>query len=239
MNKLPNPLSKLDTRTWWSSQGRWNLSTFLVGAVILGLAVLLGLWFLSLVFLFDKKDEWEITKIIILGLASIIGMIVSLINVRRYNNQALPKVAIFYAWLCSAFSLIVYFRLMVRMYNYDYLFPERYSQYLFAVGIIQAAVLVLPILEETYSVRSFAIPILIGNFFHLLMMLYHYLFVGIKPVPDNVREVIDPNITPYHYFAADIGLFLFMLAIALWMLSKPRLLVNIKRLVDNTFQFSD
>jgi hypothetical protein len=240
--KIPNPLTTLDTSTWWTSRGLANLMTFLVGSFILGMAILMALKFVIDLFLGDQVGEWSWPQLAVIILTTLVGLVICGINKYRYNNQLIPKVITIYTWLCVGFTLVIYLRVIVRTYQYDYIFPERFQHYIIALLMSSLTVFILPVLRDLYYIQRFSIPILIGNLIHLLMIMQHYMFSEVF-----TEQMIDPvllenikafDITIYHYFGADIFLFLFMLVIALLMLRNPRVMVNIKNRLDKSFQFT-
>jgi hypothetical protein len=169
-----------------------------------------------------------------------VGLVICQINKQKYNNQLLQKVVTIYTWFCAGFTLVIYLRVILRAYQYRYPYPDKILLYIIALLMPSLAVIVLPILRDRYYVRRFSLPILFGSLIHLLMITHHYVFSDVFSRQMEEQAVIQNlekfDITIYHYFAADIFLFLMMLVIALWMLSNPRLMINIKNRWDNSFR---
>ncbi|GAB4580846.1 MAG: hypothetical protein Fur0022_35890 [Anaerolineales bacterium] len=192
--KLWELIPKLDTKSWKSDYGIGSLVTFLVAAFLLGVSVLTGLILVAKLFMkpatAQTLTEWGLGflapaeevlsfgEVITLGIVSLVGMIVALVSVYIFTNQALQAIVRFYAWLCAGFGLYVYLKVISNFYTRSFIFEDRFPKYILALVVINAAVYVLPLIYDRYNVRSFAIPIFIGNFLHLMAILGRNIFIG-------------------------------------------------------------
>lgn len=213
VSKLWELVPSLDMKSWNNDQGKGSLVTFFVAAFLLGVAVLIGLILVLKVFmkpptvkflteigfgfLTPSEEVLNIGEVITLGVVFLIGMVVALVSIYIFKNQALQKVVHIYTLLCAYFGLFVYMKIALNFYNRSFNFGDRFPKYLLALVVVNAAVFVLPLLYDRYVVRPFAIPIFIGNFFHLMLILGHNVFVG-------VGELISPFsfrvYYMFHYF---------------------------------------
>jgi len=275
-SKFLDQLPKLETKSWKSEQGTVSLVTFLVAAFLLGIAVLIGLILVSKVFLLDSEppallkelgmdflfssgEALGVGEVITLGVVFLIGMVVALVSIHIFNNQALQKVVQVYAWLCAAFSLIVYWRVANNVSSREILFETQYPKYLLSLVVVMAAVYVLPILYERYNVRMFSIPLFIGNFGHLMLMLWRNIFKGSGDLsrPSSLFAYKVHSIMVYgseilknpetadsygiakgpdlYFFIGDIVLFIFMMALAISLVRNAPLFAAIHRQLGKRF----
>ncbi len=276
---LFDQLLRLETKPWKSSQGAISLITFFVGALLLGLAVLFGLVFVIKIFLLDS-DYWvevmraiglgflfpeqesglNIGTVVILGLVFLVGMLVSLVSIRIFSNQALQKVARFYAWLCAGFSLIVYWRIANNLTDRLFIFDARIKLYFLAIGIVISAVYILPMLFDRYELRLYSAPVFIGAFMHLLLMLVKYVILAdtgdlssafiyraknvTSLVLASIGKTDTSGLTPYlgpdrYFFEGNLLLFAVMVIIAISFARNAPFFAAIKRGIDRVFPHAE
>ncbi len=269
--KLFELLPKLDIKSWKSGQGRVSLATFLVAAFLLGISVLIGLILvikvfmkpatsesltkLGLGFLASTGEVLNVGEVVTLGIVFLIGMVVALVSIYIFNNQALQKVVRLYAWLCAGFGLYVYVKVAYNFYTRNFLFADRFPKYLLALAVVFAAVYVLPMLFDRYEVKLFSVPVFIGNFIHLMLILGQNIFKGSgdlsRPVVFYTHHIFEywiaivakkpdikfePALGPdLYYFLGDIFLLLLMVAIAISFVRNAPLFTAIKRQLEMLF----
>ncbi len=276
---LFDQLLRFETKPWKSSQGVTSLITFFVGAFLLGISVFLGLIFVTKIFLLDsvkgiefvnalglgflfpdKPGGFNIGEVVILGLVFLVGMVVSLVSIRIFSNQALQKVANVYAWLCAAFSLVVYWRIANNYSERAFDFDLRFSVYFLAIGIVIGAVYALPFLFDRYELRMYSVPVFIGAFMHLLLMLVQYVILGktgdlssafvfrTKYVTSGVFAAINhpelsapnPSNGPDSFFFwGNLLLFAVMIIIAISFVRDAPFFAAIKRGIDRVFPHAE
>ena len=234
--KITEYLPKIDTKGWKSDQGTGSLVTFVLAAFLLLISIGVGLVLVINLFKDEKAlQNWGVgglalpapvnfSDILVLGIVFIVGMIVALINVYMFNNQALQKVVRFYTWLCAITLTSVYLKIAFNFYNTSFDFADRFYKYIGACLILSLSVLVLPLIFERYRVREFAFLVFVGNFFHLLFLLVHYIF------GDGVIE---------NFFWGDIVLLLMMILIGVYLIQNAPIFVAIKREMDLFFAAKD
>lgn len=234
--KITEYLPKIDTKGWKSDQGSGSLITLVFAAFLLLISISVGL--VLVLNLFKDKEalqKWGIgglalpdpvnfSDILVLGIIFIVGMVIAFINVYMFNNQMLQRVVRFYAWLCAMTLTGVYLKIAYNFYTTSFDFADRFYKYIGACIILSLSVLILPLIFERYRVREFSFLVFIGNFFHLLFLLAHYIF------GDGVIE---------DYFWGDIVLLLMMILIGVYFVQNAPLFVAIKRELDLFFAPKD
>lgn len=230
--KITEYLPKIDTKGWKSDQGMGSLTTFWLAAFLLLVAIGSGLFLV--VNLIKDKEELQDTifsfmilpspvnagDIIVAGVVFLVGMVIALVSVYLFNNQALPKLVWGYTWLCSIVGAGVYMKIAFNFSTNSFDFADRFVKYILACLIMALTVFVLPLIFERYRVREFAFPIFIGNFFHLLFLLGHYIF--------GIGEI-------QNFFWGDLVLLLMMILLGVYFVQNAPLFAGIKRELDLIF----
>lgn len=259
--KFPNLLPRLNVNSWRSEQGILSLVTFTFGAFLLFVSIALGLFLSLWVFIFDEFLEppnLNVDTFIVLGLTFVIGWIITLLSIRVFMNQLMPKIIRFYCWLCGGYAALVYLKLTYNLYVTGYT-KERYYYYLFAVLVGILATIIMQLLLERYDLKWFGIPILVASFLHLMVMLIHYVInpggvdfssLNVSHILHHISKVVEaypekaasfvPSVSESFYFQADITFFVIMLIVGIYLiLDAPVFFRPTKRLIDSIFASPD
>jgi len=192
------------------------------GLTALSLSMLGGGIFISDVFqdgLFsDVGNIWA--KIIPVALAYMVGWILCLLSVRSFSNLVLPLMLKYYSWLTLAGVLILYLKIMQK------LFEQRYDlAHFLAYNVILASglagLLGLHLLLDEQNLRRYSIPIMVVSIWHLVLMVLRYVIIdGGEPL----------------YIFGDLYFFLVMFGLAVLMLAHLGILNPLRNRIDIFFQ---
>jgi hypothetical protein len=117
-------------------------------------------------------------KVISLGLTFLLGWIVSLVCIRSFNNLVLPLLIQLYIFVTVAGILVLYGRVVYKLYTETYVAGHHDIRYSLAIGIGFAVLVGLHLLIEDHDLRPFSIPFLIAGVLHLSGMVFHYVFMN-------------------------------------------------------------
>jgi hypothetical protein len=155
-------------------QGMFGLVIFLISVLSIGVALLSGAWFSYGVLALDLKND-ILAKIIVVGLAYVIGWIFSAFGVRVLGNFWLPYVIQVYTWVVLGGIIVLQILIMSRLYQQEYQFSN-YIRYLFMFGAGMAALVGLHLILEKHSLVPFGVFILLASLGHFYLIVYHYIF---------------------------------------------------------------
>lgn len=160
-----------------------------------------------------------IAKIISLGLAFLLGWIVSLVCIRSLGNLVLPLVINVYIFLTASGILVMYARVALKLFDEVFYADPHYARY--SLGLLAGfAILVgLHLLIEDHDLRPFSIPFLIGGVIHLFGMVTHYVFMEGKP----------------EFIMGDMYFFVVLMIIATLMLAHLGIFNLARRIIDGFF----
>ena len=116
-----------------------------------------------------------LSKIIVVGLAHVVGWIFSVIGVRSMGNLVLPYAIRFYAWCVLGGIIVLQVLIMLRLYRQEYQISN-YIKYLSLFGAGLIALVGLHIILEKHSLQPFGAIILLASLGHLYTIVYHYIF---------------------------------------------------------------
>ena len=158
------------------------------------------------------------TKVVVLGLAYLVGWLTAMVAIRVYGNLILPMLIHWLAWGCLVGVCALYVLVLQRLYIQGYdLF--HYWAYLLIVGAALGAMVGLHLIVEDHDLRPFAVPLLIISVFHLGLIVYRYVF---RPA--------DPG-----YLWRDLLFFFAMAAVSIFMLAHIGLLEPLRKQITNYF----
>lgn len=119
--------------------------------------------------------------LVVLGFTYLAGWVVSLVSIRAMHNLVMPVVVRVYTFGVLGGILLVYFRAIYKIFN----FPEKGEENLlpgnanFLVLLAGYLLLVsLSLLVEKFYLKHHAIILLSAAGFHLIVAVYHYVFIG-------------------------------------------------------------
>ncbi len=168
-------------------QTRQSMSSTIVmafGWMLLTVA-LIGGAYLAYRFLTDTENNRLVIEapLLILGFTYLAGWVVSLFSIRALYNLVMPTVVKVYTFGVLGGVLLVYFRAIYKIF----IFPENGEESMlprntnFLVLLAGFLLLVtLSLLVEQFSLRPHAIILLIAVGAHLMIAVYHYVFIGIN-----------------------------------------------------------
>ena len=178
----------------------------------------------------ENKDSEDTTdsnnilpKVIVVGLAYVVGWIVSVIGVRSFGNLILPYIIQAYAWTVLAGIVVLQIMIISRLNRQEYELAS-YIKYLFMFGAGLIALIGLHLILEKHNLIPFAIPILLTSLGHLYFIVFHYVF--------------DPEVNN-DYLWGDIIFFLTTTLVSILMLAHLGFLNGMRRSMDRMFSPKD
>lgn len=160
-----------------------------------------------------------VIKVIVIGLAYVVGWATAMLAIRVYGNLVLPFIINIFIWgvligICSLYILI-----LQRLYNQQYdLF--KYMAYLAIMGAAILGMIGLHLILDGHNLRPLAIPLLIINLIQLALIVLRYVFTAdAKP----------------GYLILDLIFFAVMTAFSVFMLAHIGLLRPLRTQLTNYF----
>lgn len=122
------------------------------------------------------KYEGAFSKIIVIGLAYIVGWLFTAYGIRVLGNLILPIFINIYAWIILGGILILQFAIIYKLFAQEYNFMSfvRYVS-LFSAGLI--ALVGLHLVLQGHKLVFFGIPILLTSLAHLFLVVFHFVFM--------------------------------------------------------------
>jgi hypothetical protein len=164
-------------------QNPMSLVVMAIGWLILTVAMVGGgkvLWDVLSDGLANKKMESLSAQVIALGLAFVIGWIVSLINIRSMGNLILPRVIRLYITFTLAGIVLIYLRVALKLLT-EIFVTEQYLRYTIVLLAGFFALSFLHLLVENFHTGPLAFVLLITGMLHLLAIVFHYVFLEGDP----------------------------------------------------------
>jgi hypothetical protein len=123
-------------------------------------------------------------KVIILALVFAIGMGLGSLSQRRFGSAGFPRFARVFAWAYLLVAWVTYLgvTLIVNQQTYSVL---QYVYLLFILAVVMGTVLSLRLVVPGRTIGLAAIPMLMIVLFHLLAVVYRYVFAAL-PVTSGV-----------------------------------------------------
>lgn len=158
-------------------------------------------------------------KVIVVGLAYLVGWATAMLAIRVYGNLVLPFIINIFIWgilvgVCSLYLLI-----LQRLFNQQYDEP-RFIAYLAIMAAAIAGMVGLHLIIEGHDLRPLSIPLLMINLIQLGLIVLRYVFT-----PDAKPE----------YLINDLIFFAAMTAFSIFMLAHIGLLAPIRMRLTNYF----
>ena len=213
--QAPKSTTKIDQQA--IQQGMFSSMILLISIISLGVAMLSGAWFAYSVLTSDSGDI--LSKVIVVGLAYIVGWIFSVIGVRSLGNLILPYAIQVYAWVVLGGILVLQVLIIYRLYQQEYFFWN-YIRYLLLFGAGLIALVGLHVILERHSLVPFGVIILLASLGHLYAIVYHYVF---------------ETIVAYQFVWGDVIFFFVTTLVSILMLAHLGLLNGLRRLIDRMF----
>lgn len=160
-----------------------------------------------------------VIKVIVIGLAYMVGWATSMLAIRVYGNLVLPFIINLFIWGCLIGICTLYLLILQRLYNQEYDLP-RFVAYILIMGAALVAMVGLHLIIEGHNLRPLAIPLLIINLIQLGLIVLRYVFT-----PDA-----KPN-----YLINDLIFFGIMTAFTIFMLAHIGLLAPLRTQLTNYF----
>lgn len=201
-----------------SQLGMYSSLSLLIGVVSIGVAMISGAWFAYEVLISDSSDS-VFYKVVVVGLAYLIGWAFSTFGVRILGNLILPYAIQTYAWVTLGGIIILQILIMSRLYRQEYQLSN-YVKYLSLFGAGMIALVGLHLILERHSLRPFGVFILLTSLGHLYFIVYHYIFTT-----DVIHEML----------WGDIAFFFVTFITSLLMSAHFGLLNGMRRLIDRMF----
>lgn len=160
-----------------SQRGLLSISMLLFSVGGLGIAMLAGT---KLVFnIFDvgllESLDGLVIKVIVVGLAYMVGWVAAMLAIRVYGNLVLPFIINLFIWGILIGLCTLYLMILQRLYNqqYDLL---HFMAYVAVMAGGAAAMIGLHLILEGHDLRPLSIPILIIVFIQLGLIVLRYVF---------------------------------------------------------------
>ena len=204
-----------------SQRGLLSIAMLLFSVGGLTIAMLAGLRLVVDIFtvgLMASLDGLAI-KVIVSGLAYLVGWVTSMLAIRVYGNLVLPFIINIFIWGCLIGICTLYLLILQRLYIQAYDMP-RFIAYLAIMTAALAAMIGLHFIIEGYDLRPLALPLLIINLIQLGLIVLRYVFT-----PD-AKSV---------YLINDLIFFGAMAAFSVFMLAHIGLLAPFRRRLTNYF----
>lgn len=158
-------------------------------------------------------------KVIVVGLAYLVGWATAMLAIRVYGNLVLPFIINLFIWgfligICSLYLLF-----LQRLYNQQY-DEFRFVAYLSIMVAAVVGMVGLHLILEGHNLRPLAIPIMIINLIQLGLIVFRYVFT--------------PDAKPI-YLINDLIFFAAMTAFSIFMLAHIGLLRPLRMWIANYF----
>lgn len=158
-------------------------------------------------------------KVIVVGLAYLVGWVTSMLAIRVYGNLVLPFIINIYIWGCMTGICILYLLILQRLYDQQYdMF--RFIAYIVIMGAGLIAMIGLHLIIEGHNLRPLALPLLMINLIQLGLIVLRYVFT------DNAKP---------GYVINDLIFFGSMAAFSIFMLAHIGLLAPLRNRLTNYF----
>jgi hypothetical protein len=208
-----------------NTNGMVSLATMVVSLAVMSIAMGGGL---ILIFdILDKGlDENMSTipvKLIVLGFAFLFGWGVGLVSIRGFRNRVYPVIVKLYAWGCVAAAVVLYIKVIQKLYEQDY-DNSKLGMYVMMLVGVMFILLCLHLLLEEHDPRPLAIPLLIVSIVHVFVIVYHYVF-DLKPG----QEVL------MRFVLGDFMIFFLMVTISALILINGSVISRVRETISRIF----
>jgi hypothetical protein len=117
------------------------------------------------------------TKVLVVGLAYVVGWLTAMIAIRVYGNLVLPFAINFLIWGCLIGVCTLYLLILQRLYDQAYDFPH-YVAYMLIMAAGLAGTVGLHLVIEDHDLRPFSIPLLVIAMIQLGLIVFRYVFTS-------------------------------------------------------------
>lgn len=213
--------SPLQSHGGVSQRGLLSLAMLLFSVGGLSIAMLAGLklvYDILTVGLMNSLDGLFI-KVIVVGLAYLVGWATSMLAIRVYGNLVLPFIINLFIWGCLIGICTLYLLILQRLYNQEYDLP-RFVAYILIMAAGLAALVGLHLIIEGHDLRPLSLPLLIINLLQLGLIVLRYVFT-----PDSRPD----------YLINDLIFFAGMTSFSIFMLAHIGLLAPLRKRLTNYF----
>ena len=211
----------MQTHSGISQRGLLSISMLMFSVGGLSIALLSGaklVYEILDIGLVESLDGLAI-KVIVIGLAYVVGWVTSMLAIRVYGNLVLPFIINLFIWGCLIGICTLYLLILQRLYNQEY-DMLRFIAYVLIMAAACAAMIGLHLILEDHDLRPLSIPILVINFIQLGLIVLRYVFT--------------PDANPA-YLVNDLIFFAGMATFSLFMLAHVGVLAPIRRQIANYF----
>jgi len=163
-----------------SQRGLLSIAMLLVSLSALGIAMLGGVKTILDIFGDNPNHMGLAVKVIVIGLAYIVGWLTAMVAIRVYGNLVLPMLIRWFAWGCLAAICILYVEILQRLYLQQY-GVEKFFKYLMVMAAGLGAMVGLHLILEDHDLRPFSIPLLIISVIQLGLIVFRYVFTTANP----------------------------------------------------------
>jgi hypothetical protein len=188
-----------------SQRGLLSIAMLLFSVGGLAIAMLAGMKLVYDVFtlgLLNSLSGMGI-KVIVVGLAYLVGWVTSMLAIRVYGNLVLPFLINIFIWGCLIGACSLYLLILQRLYiqGYD---MAHFVAYLAIMAATLGAMVGLHLILEGHNLRPLSIPLLIINLLQLGLIVLRYVFTSDASPAYLINDLI--------FFAAMAAFTIFMLA---------------------------
>ena len=204
-----------------SQRGMFSILMLLASMIALGFALLGGAKLVFDIFDAGLRNSFHGlgTKVLVVGLAYLVGWLTAMVAIRIYGNLVLPFAIRFLIWVCLGGVCILYLLILQRLYNQTYDLAH-YIAYLSIMAASLAAMVGLHLIIEDHDLRPFSIPLLVIAMIQLGLIVFRYVFT----------ETANPA-----FLWKDLFFFLLMGLFAFLMLAHMGLLKPLRTELTNYF----
>lgn len=213
--------SPLQSHGTISQRGLLSIAMLLFSVGGLAIAMLAGLKMVYDVFtvgLLNSLDGMGI-KVIVVGLAYLVGWATSMLAIRVYGNLVLPFLINIFIWGCLIGICSLYLLILQRLYIQAYDMAH-FVAYLAIMGAALGAMVGLHLILEGHNLRPLSLPLMIINLLQLGLIVLRYVFT--------------PDAKPA-YLIYDLVFFAAMTAFTIFMLAHIGLLAPLRLRLTNYF----
>ena len=204
-----------------SQRGLLSLAMLLFSVGGLSIAMLAGTKLVFDIFNVGLQNALDglFIKVIVVGLAYLVGWVTSMLAIRVYGNLVLPFIINIFIWGCLIAICTLYLLILQRLYDQQYDLP-RFIAYVLIMGAGLAGMVGLHLIIEGHNLRPLALPLLIINMLQLGLIVLRYVFT--------------PDAQP-GYLILDLIFFAVMTAFSVFMLAHIGLLAPLRKRFTNYF----
>ncbi len=162
-----------------SQRGMFSILMLLGSMLTLGVALLAGAKLVLDIFNVGLANSLSGlgAKVLVIGLAYIVGWLMAMVAIRVYGNLILPSAINFVIWGCLIGVCALYIVILQRLYEQQYDLPH-YFAYLLIMAAGLAATVGLHLIVEDHDLRPFSIPLLVIAMVQLGLIVVRYVFTS-------------------------------------------------------------